>query len=416
MRILISAFSCSPNLGSEPGLGWGVVREAALRHEVCVLTDPHNRPHVEEEMAARPVPGAAFVFVTLPLEYHRVADVCWLGYLYYFFWQLRAYRVARRLHKQRAFDLVHHVTYGNSWAPSFMGWLGIPFVWCAGGKEVTPWRFYRVLSWRSRVTETARSLAVKGLGAVTHYCTAAHASVILSSSDTRSWNTDLPVRRFLLGGLAPAEAAALQNLPARTGGPFRVASIGRLQGWKGFALGVMAFAALLRELPESEYWIVGTGPERKWLEKLAGRLGCAGRVRFLDWMPRASLLTLLSEVDVLVHPSLHENFGYVVLEAMAAGRPVVCLGTGGCGELVSDGGGVVIPVSTPGQVASELCGALRQLALDPARRHQEGQQVRKWALEQWNWERAGERLAAVYQDSRKPSDAELTQPTLEAAS
>lgn len=415
MRILISAFSCSPHLGSEPGIGWGVVREAASRHEVCVLTDPHNRPYVEEEMAARPVPGVDFVFVTLPLEYHRVAAVCSLGYLYYFFWQLRAYRVARRLHKQRVFDLVHHVTYCNSWTPSFMGWLGIPFVWCAGGKEVMPWRFYRVLSWRSRLTETVRSLAVKVLGAVIGYCTASHASVILSSSDPRSWNTELPVRRFLLGGLDPAEAAALQGVPARTGGPFRVASIGRLQGWKGFALGVMAFAALLRELPESEYWIVGAGPERSWLEKLAVRLGCAGKVRFLDWMPRASLLRLLSEVDVLVHPSLHETFGYAVLEAMAAGRPVVCLGTGGCGQLVSDGGGVVIPVSTPGQAVAEVCGALRQMALDPARRHQEGQRARKWALEQWNWDQVGERLAAVYHDSCQRSGQQVPQGTLEPA-
>ena len=415
MRILISAFSCSPNRGSEPGAGWGVVREAASRHEVWVLTDPHNRPHVEGEMAARPVPAAHFVYVALPVGYLRVSNVQWLGYLYYSLWQLRAYRVARRLHRQKVFDLVHHVTYCNSWAPSFMGWLGIPFVWCAGGKEVTPWRFYCVLSWRSRLTETVRSVAVKVLGAVTRCCTASHASVILSSSDTRSWNTDLPVRRFLLGGLDPAEAAALQDVPERTGGPFRVASIGRLQGWKGFALGVMAFAALLRELPESEYWIVGAGPERNWIEKLARRLGCAEKVRFLDWMPRASLLKLLSEVDLLVHPSLHESFGYVVLEAMAAGRPVVCLGTGGCGQLVSDGGGVVIPVSTPRQVVSELCSALRQLALDPARRHQEGQRARKWALEQWNWERVGERLTAVYHESWQRSGEQVVQARSEPA-
>jgi glycosyltransferase involved in cell wall biosynthesis len=171
----------------------------------------------------------------------------------------------------------------------------------------------------------------------------------------------------------------------------------------------MAFAALLRELPESEYWIVGAGPERNWLEKLARRLGCAEKVRFLDWMPRASLLKLLSEVDLLVHPSLHENFGYVVLEAMAAGRPVVCLGTGGCSRLVLDGGGVVIPVSTPRQVVSELCSALRRLALDPARRHREGQRAREWALEQWNWERVGERLAAVYHESWQRSGEQVAQ-------
>jgi glycosyltransferase involved in cell wall biosynthesis len=349
--------------------------------------------------------GAHFVFVSLPLGLGCLASSHWLGYLYYFVWQFCAYSVGRRLHGKRPFDLVHHVTYVNSWAPSFMGWLGIPFVWSAGGREVTPWRFYRALSWRSRVVETRRSLAVKMLRAATQFCTASRASVILSSSEAGLWGAGLPVKRFPLGGLSETEAAVLRSLPGRTAGPFRMASIGRLEGFKGFGLGLAAFAALLKEVPESEYLIVGVGPERKFLEQQAARLGCGEKVKFLDWMPRASLLSFLSEFDVLVHPSLHEQFGYVLLEAMAAGRPVVCLETGGCGELVSGGGGIAVAVSTPECVATDLCGVLRGLAQDGTRRRQAGQRAREWATEYWSWSRVGERLATVYQGvSRRPGD------------
>lgn len=398
MRILISAYSCCPHRGSEPGVGWGVVHEAAARHSLCVLTSAGNRGHIEQELAAAGMPGARFVFVALPFGLEWLASVQCYGYLYYFLWQLRAFHAARRLHREQAFDLVHHATYWNSWAPSFMGWLGIPFVWSAGLKEVTPWRFLGILSWRSRILESVRTLAVKVFGAVTHYCTASRASMILSASDPSLWYKSMPAKQFLHGGLDSAEMTRLQSLPERSGGPYRLASIGRLEGWKGFSLGLTAFAAVHKESPDSEYWIIGDGPERQRLEKLATRLGCRNKVKFVGWVARANLLEMLSEVDVLVHPSLHEQFGYVALEAMAAGRPVICLASGGCGRLVSDAGGIAIPMLTPDQVVSDLSTILLELVRDPAKRLQKGRHARRWVAEQWHWGRVGERLETVYQE------------------
>ena len=368
---------------------------------MCVLTNAGNRGHIERELAAAGMPGARFVFVALPFGLQCLESAQFYGYLHYFLWQLWAFHAARKLHREQAFDLVHHVTYGNSWVPSFMGWLGIPFVWSAGGKEVTPWRFLSILSWRSRILECVRDLVLKVFGALTHYCTASRASMILSSSDPSLWDSTMPVRQFLLGGLDPGEMARLQRLPEPNGGPCRLASIGRLEGWKGFSLAVAAFAAVHRKSPDSEYWIVGDGPERQRLEKLATRLGCRNKVRFVGWVPRANLLEMLSEVDVLVHPSLHEQFGYVVLEAMAAGRPVICLASGGCGRLVSDAGGITIPMLTPDQVVSDLSSILLELARDPAKRLQKGRHARRWVAEQWHWGRVGERLETVYQEVRQ---------------
>jgi glycosyltransferase involved in cell wall biosynthesis len=401
MRILISAISCGPHQGSEPGIGWGVVREVAARHSVCVLTNAGNRRHIEQELAAGGMPGARFVFVGLPFGLQCLASAQCYGYLHYFLWQLWAFHAARRLHREQAFDLVHHVTYGNSWAPSFMGRLGIPFVWSAGGKEVTPWRFLSILSWRSRILEGVRNLAVKVFGALTHYCTASQASLILSCSDPSLWDSTMPVRQFLLGGLDAGEMARLQRLPERSGGPCRLASIGRLEGWKGISLALAAFAAVHKESPDSEYWIIGDGSERQKLDRLARRLGCRNKVRFVGWLPRAALLEMLSEVDVLVHPSLHEQFGYVALEAMAAGRPVICLASGGCGRLVSDAGGITIPMLTPDQVVADLSSILLELARDPAKRLQKGRHASRWVAEQWHWGHVGERLETLYQEVRQ---------------
>jgi len=399
MRVLLSAFSCQPGRGSEPGVGWGVATQAALRHQTVVLTEEHNRAAIERELAFRPLKRAHFVYLGLPKVYGWIGTNKCLGYLYYSLWQLWALRVARKLHREHRFDLVHHVTFVNSWAPSFLGRLGIPFVWFAGVKEHTPMRFYRVLSWRARISEAFRSLAVGGMGWLNLRWTAARASVVVTSSPKRFWPAWLTVRRQPVGALSETEMAALGGLPVRTGGPFRMASIGRLDGGKGIAMGIRAFARLLETHPESEYWIVGDGPERKRLERLASELRCAHRVKFLGWVPRSEIPSLLAQVDVLVHPSLHEQFGYVVLEAMAAGRVVVATDVGGCGQLAKSGCGVVIPLESPEQVTAELHKALLRLMWDGRQRLRAAQAARRAARELWSWAAVGARLEEMYRQA-----------------
>jgi glycosyltransferase involved in cell wall biosynthesis len=79
----------------------------------------------------------------------------------------------------------------------------------------------------------------------------------------------------------------------------------------------------------AEFWLLGDGPERDALTALVAELGLGERVRMPGHLPRPEVLRLLAESHVLVHPSLHESGGGVCLEAMAAGRPVVCFDLGG---------------------------------------------------------------------------------------
>jgi glycosyltransferase involved in cell wall biosynthesis len=175
------------------------------------------------------------------------------------------------------------------------------------------------------------------------------------------------VRVITEAALDGAEADLLGRLPApeavtANGEPFRFVSLGRLRHFKGYHLAVEAFARA--GLPDAEYWVIGDGPERPGLEQLAGELGVGERVRFWGELPRAQALERLANCAVLVHPSLRESGGWVCLEGMAAGRPVICLDLGGPAVQVPPEAGFRIPATTPEVTVARLAEAMRRLAGD----------------------------------------------------
>src|SRR3990172_2688633 len=89
------------------------------------------------------------------------------------------------------------------------------------------------------------------------------------------------------------------------------------------------------------------GPDSGRLEKSARDLGIMTRVRFAGRMSRHEVLRMLGDAHVLVHPSLHDSGGWVCVEAMAAGKPVICLDLGGPAPAVGGGAGGINPPPPP---------------------------------------------------------------------
>ena len=302
MKVLLSAFACAPGHGSEYGVGWGVVQQVARKHEVWVLTTEVSRTPIEQSNESPNLTNVRFIYISLPQNQLLSAWEGWGQGIYYLLWQLKAYRVAKLLHNEVVFDLVHHVTYVNSWIPSWIGSLGVPFIWSAGTRDLTPTSFLETMSWHAKVSEVARGVLMRTMGALTGFITASRASLILTASELSSWKPHLPMKRFPLGALTKMEIGTFRRIqkPKRDG--FRIATIGRILGWKGHGLALRAFSRLHGQFPDSEYWIIGEGPEREYLAELANELGCGAGVRFIPWLRRTELFKLLKNIDVLVHP------------------------------------------------------------------------------------------------------------------
>jgi len=402
VKILLSAFSCCPGAGSEPGAGWNWTLQVCRRHEVWLLTSDEFRPQIEREL-----PGnvhAVFIPSYSRWQWLKNRFIPGLDWLYYYWWQWKAYRAARRLHVQVGFDLAHHATFHSWRTPSFLCRLGIPFVWGPiGGGETVPGALRGQLSRKGRLLERARDLsqwvAVRD-PAVRQ--TIRRASVILAVN--RDTAEILPrgcsdkVR--LMSGLAMTGEESAEPLPVGERPPgFVVLAAGRLEPRKGCALSLRAFASLARSHPDATLVFTGAGPDRERLAALARELNVAQQVRFLGGLPRrAQVLGWMKAANVILLPSLRDSGGLVLLEAMVAAKPVVCLDLGGPGEVVTDQCGFKIRPGTPDQVVADLAAALEKLAGNPALCESLGQAGRRRACEDYSWDKRGESMMEIYRE------------------
>ncbi|RKX69978.1 glycosyltransferase family 1 protein [candidate division WOR-3 bacterium] len=404
MNILLSAYACEPNKGSEPGIGWNWVKEISRYHEVWVITRANNRKVIEEALRKEPMPNVHWIYYDLP-KWLRFWKKGQRGiHLYYYLWQIGIYFVARRLHQRIRFDIIHHVTFGTYWLPSFLSLLPGRFVWGpVGGGERTPFEFYSFLSLKDKIYEFIRNLAQR-------FCefdpfvrmTARNATIAFAATEDTARRMSVlgchNVKIFSNVGVEEALCGSQKNYPIKTNKIFRIFSIGRFIYWKNFQLGLKAFAKFQKMYPNSEYWLIGDGPERRKLENLAVRLGIRDKVKFLGKLSRHNVLEILKSGSVLLHPSLHDSGGWVISEAMVTGLPVICLDLGGCTIQVTKETGFKIPANNADHVVNNIVEAMINLARDPQLRHHMGYMGRRHIAEHFCWRRKGKIMNYIYCD------------------
>tara|TARA_R110002020_G_scaffold214865_6_gene422054 strand:+ start:9981 stop:12035 length:2055 start_codon:yes stop_codon:yes gene_type:complete len=289
-------------------------------------------------------------------------------YWYYVLWQRELSRAARQLHARVGFDVAHHVTFANDWLPCGLADVGVPLVWGpVGGASRLPLRALRPwLGARGTATEIVRGFSTGLARRLFGDRTARRAAVVVAQ------NPDV-ARRFKRSRNVVVEPNAALQVPPR--GPLDPGApvaffVARLLAWKGGRLAIDAIAD--SRLRDWRLEIFGTGYERRQLERRAQKAGIADRVTFHGHRPRSEVLAAQSRATALLFPSMHDQAGWAVAEASAAGIPVVCLPLGGP-PVLADRNGIIVELGRdlPAAIATALLNA----------RERGGEPHERWAPE-----------------------------------
>src|ERR1051326_798792 len=190
MKLLLSAYACAPNLGSDHGVGWNWATEALrLGHEIWVLVSPAHRDSIAAACRENPeFAGIHWIFPEVrawPLQ--QAVEPKWER-TYNVLWQRMALRHARDLHRQVHFDAIHHVTWAGIRAPTFLGSLGPPLIiGPSGGGETSPRSLRDELPFVGRMLEIIRDISnhTITLNPLVRAGYAKAAVIFVSSTETR---------------------------------------------------------------------------------------------------------------------------------------------------------------------------------------------------------------------------------------
>jgi glycosyltransferase involved in cell wall biosynthesis len=396
MKILLSAYACEPNKGSEPGVGWNWALALARRgYEVHVLTRSNNREAIES--TSNPSQSLLhFHFYDLPAWMRFWKR--WPGgiYLYYLLWQVGVYRFAKRLHARERFELVQHITFVSHRQPSFMGGLGIPFIFGpVGGGETMPRQLRPSLPFRARVAEAMRDAGNRFV-MVDPLMRRTYAEAQMIACATEETLFSIPARfrdKCIVQRAIGIDESVLLDLPIAYGesqaSSTRFLFVGRMLYWKGLHLALQGMSRIKGQVPDVRLRVIGEGNDRDWLKRIAQRAGVADRV---EWVSRVAFNEMSKEYHnsaALIFPSLHDSGGMVVLEAFAAALPVICLDLGGPGSMVDSTCGAVVPAvrQSEFEIIENLAAVMMHMSSDSEWRSRLAHGARERAREM-SWDAA----------------------------
>jgi glycosyltransferase involved in cell wall biosynthesis len=292
-------------------------------------------------------------------------------------------RALRKLYASECVDVVHFHS------PAVGGQTVAGLAAKLAGVSATVATYHQIQPWRP-------SIKGRAVNYLTHLALVNRTMAVSSGvRESLVTATGLPRHRIFVvhNGIDEATAASVPApLPRRASGEIRIGYFGRLSPEKGLPDLIEGIALLGGRFPSLRTVIVGDGPERAALEMLAKRLGIEDRIRFLGF--RADARQIMAQVDIVAHVPVYEGFGIVVLEAMAAGRPVVVNDApGGVSEIVVDGEtGLIVPAGS----ADVLAGALARLLDDAPERERLGRNGRARQQQRFSASGMVEQIMAVY--------------------
>ena len=369
MKILLSAYACEPNKGSEPEVGWQwALSLSKLGHEIYVITRMNNKKNIEKYKKKNKL-KIKFLYYDLPKilinTFSRKGKDNPLSFIYFFLWQIGIYFVAKKLTKKIKLDYIHHVTFVSLRYPSFLCFINVPFIFgpVAGGDRI-PNQLRKHLLFKNRLFESFRDFINHLIKySPIHYLLFKKCKKIICNSDATK---NLVPNQFhsktkkLLGISFNNNKKNMIKQKLRKKISF--CFVGRIEQLKGIDIAIDTFKKISCNIDNAELIIIGSGKHIEEIKNKIKNLRLEKKIKLINQISRNKLIQKFSSINFLIFPSLRDSGGMVILEAMSKGTVPIVLDIGGPGIIVNKKNGIKVKVNKNSY--SEIVNHLAKRSID----------------------------------------------------
>lgn len=403
LKILVSAYACSPYHGSEPGMGWNFVYEISKFHEVHVITEELKwKKDLERKLSESTFLNKNLNFYYITKTRNKPLRKIWPPSYYWFYrkWQKKAYKLALVLDEKENFDIVHQLNMVGFREPGYLWKMNRPFVWGPiGGMENTSLKLLSNLNLRNYIFYGIRNvinlvqisclkrpkLAAKRNNSALISATPGNQVKIKKYWDKAS---------YIIPEVGQQNVIDIPLIKRNYNEPFRIVWSGQHTGRK--ALNILI--KCLSHLPERINWkltILGAGIMTREWKKMAVDYNIDQHCDWCDWLKIEDAHRKMKESHLLCITSIMDLTSTVTLEGLSFGLPVICIDHCGFSFVVNDSCGIKIPVDYPGNLIKNFGKAITKLHDNEAYR----QELSKGAFQRakdFSWEGKIKQLNEIY--------------------
>ncbi|MDC1359610.1 glycosyltransferase [Gammaproteobacteria bacterium] len=403
MRVLISAYACSPFQGSEASMGWGFVKELSKHHELTVFVEAEKFQADIERYLSSNNTHSKIHFIFVKKERNRWLRKLWPPsyYKYYKEWHLAVFKIAEVLSKQQKFDIAHQLTMSGFREPGFLWKLKIPFVWGpVGAMGYFPKSFLVHIGLKGFVHHLAYNIYnfVHMNYLRRPQMAARHAGLGFISATTDN-QARFKKHWFLESSLINEIGVPPLNLFSKPsqreeGEPLRIV-------WSGIHTPRKALNIALKSLSmlptntNFEFHILGVGEQTATLIKYANKLGISKNCIFHGMLARDEALTVMTSAHLMLITSLRDLTSAVTVESISLSLPVICLDHSGFSDVIDRSCGIKIPLTNFKKVSQDIADAISLIEKDESYRRELSTGSGKRA-DCYSWEKKIKDLNMIY--------------------
>ena len=366
ISVLVNAYACSPNMGSEPGMAWNWCVNLAKYCELHIITEGEFKDKIESELP-KLSQGKNMHFYYNPVS-ADVRQMCWNQgdwrfYKHYRKWQYQTYQMAQEIIKTNNIDILHQLNMIGFREPGYLWKIDtIPFIWGpVDAKENFPVAYLKGASFKTVVFAQLKNfltkLQLRYAKRVRQAINRASFVVSASSNSRNTFKKYFNINSPLLNetGCYIQEFSIIDKFEKEK---LDVLWVGKLDFRKQLGLAMRSIARTKNK--DINFHIIGGGDDVVYRE-LAEDLGIASQCIWHGSISHEHVQTIMLASDLFLFTSVAEGTPHVVLEAISNNLPILCLDTCGQGDSVDDKVGKKIQLSNPDQSIIDFARELNDL-------------------------------------------------------